>query len=385
MFGITRVSVAVVAVVLTSMMGAAVTTLMPLVVGALTQSRTFSEQQIGFLAAGDMMGILLVSVSSFFWVRRVNWQLFTLFGLGLFVVCNHFSSANLAFNTLLLLRVLAGIGCGISYAISIAALGDFKQSDRAFSAMVTSQVVFGTAGFWILPTLIETDGFAAIFHFFNWFLIPAWLLAAIAYPKNQKTEVIRGFRIDGAWWPAVLVFGGTAMYYFAQGTAWAYLERIGVLRGLSEAQVGQWLGLGFAISAAGSVLTPWVIARWGRRYALWLTALIQVPCIAALCLMNQQNVLWIYAIATIIYQLLWSFIVPIMMSIFNDADRSGRLIVFCLSAFKTGLVVGPPVAGLIVTYHSEVHVLWAGAVAIVVSVIMLHFADARLTRVMPLR
>lgn len=70
-------------------------------------------------------------------------------------------------------RLLAGMGCGAAYAISLAALGDYKKSDMAFSAMVTIQVVFGTVGFWVLPSLIGNYGLAGIFQFFNACLIPA--------------------------------------------------------------------------------------------------------------------------------------------------------------------------------------------------------------------
>ncbi len=96
--------------------------------------------------------------------------------------------------------------------------------------------------------------------------------------------------------------------------------------------------------------------------------------------MNGVDVFWIYGIATVIYQLFWSFVVPVMMSIFNDADRSGRLIVFCLSAFKSGLVLGPPVAGLVVTLYSEIEVLWLGAIAILISVAVLHAAHYSLNK-----
>ena len=57
-----------------------------------------------------------------------------------------------------------------------------------------------------------------------------------------------------------------------------------------------------------------------------------------------------------------------MMAIFNDIDKSGKLIVLCVSAFKVGLVIGPPVAGLVVTYFQVKEVLWLGGVAIIASV-----------------
>lgn len=260
------------------------------------------------------------------------------------------------------------MGCGAAYAISLAALGDYKKSDMAFSAMVTIQVVFGTVGFWILPSLIGNYGLAGIFQFFNACLIPALIFCFITYPNNQKRQDCLGLNIDGNLKAALYVFLGVVVYYFAQGTVWAYLERIGVAVNLSGAEIGEVLGIGFAISALGSMLSGLYVRKWGRNSGLYLTAIIQVPCLVALYMMGENNAFWIYAISSIIYQVLWSFIIPIMMAIFNDIDKSGKLIVLCVSAFKAGLVIGPPVAGLVVTYFHVKEVLWLGGVAIIAGV-----------------
>jgi predicted MFS family arabinose efflux permease len=78
-----------------------------------------------------------------------------------------------------------------------------------------------------------------------------------------------------------------------------------------------------------------------------------------------------------VYQIFWSFVVPVMMGIFNDVDPSGRLIVFCLSAFKVGLMLGPPIAALAISTFSLTAVLPLGAVAIVLSALCLQLAQRR--------
>lgn len=369
--------VAYAGILMVAMMGAAVTILMPLVVGAFSDSGAFSQQQVGFLTAADVAGILLSSMSAFFWGRRCHWQRWMQISLLLFIGMNLLTLFTSLFPALLLVRFLAGVGCGIGYSIALAALGDRTNPDKAFGAMVTVQVVFGTLGFWVLPHITSVWGYQGLFQFFNLFLVLALILVSISSPvdENKKTQSLPP--LGRIYLPVLFVFLGVVAYYFAQGTVWAYLERIGVAAGLTVAEVGAILGWGFAISACGSILAAKFVAIVGRNLSLWLTAVLQLACLLALYLMAQPHIWLFYALATVVYQIFWSFIIPIMMGIFSDADKSGRLIVFCVTAFKVGLVIGPPVAAAVVSHFGVIHVLWLGAMAIVLSVMLLHLANNR--------
>ncbi|MDX5405593.1 MAG: MFS transporter [Chromatiaceae bacterium] len=362
---------------LIAMMGAAVTNLMPLIVGAFSDSGLFSTQQVGNLAAADVAGILLSTTSAFWWVRRVPWRPAVQLSLLLFIAANLFTSWAEGYSALLLLRFAAGVACGVSYAIALAALGDSSRVDKAFGVMVTIQVVFGTVGFMVLPELIGRFGYAAIYQSFNLFLLAALLLSFVRFAQNQKPQHSVRFELSGRLAPALWVFCGVVLYYFAQGGVWGYLERLGVSAGLTMAEVGYVLGLGFAVSAVGSLLSGTFVGKYGRSAALWLTVAVQLPCLLALGLLSSCPAWLIYAAATIVYQIFWSFVVPVMMGIFNDVDPSGRLIVFCLSAFKVGLMLGPPIAALTISTFSLTAVLPLGAVAIVLSALCLQLAQRR--------
>ncbi len=364
-------------VMLIAMMGAAVTNLMPLIVGAFSDSGQFSTQQVGYLAAADVAGILLSTTSAFWWVRRLAWRPAVQLSLTLFILANLATAFADSYHALMALRFGAGVACGISYAIALAALGDERRVDKAFGVMVTIQVVFGTVGFMVLPELIGRFGYGAIYQSFNLFLLAALLLSFVNFPQNLKPQHSVHFDISGRLKPALWVFSGVVLYYFAQGSVWGYLERLGVAAGLTMTEVGYVLGLGFAISAVGSLLSGVFVAKFGRTAALWLMVAIQLPCLFALSQMSSGSAWMIYAIATIVYQIFWSFVVPVMMGIFNDVDPSGRLIVFCLSAFKVGLMLGPPIAALAISVSSLTVVLPLGGAAIVLSAICLQLAQRR--------
>ena len=100
------------------------------------------------------------------------------------------------------------------------------------------------------------------------------------------------------------------------------------------------LGLGFAISAVGSLLSGAFVAKFGRTAALWLTVAIQLPCLFALSLLSAGPAWLIYAAATIVYQIFWSFVVPVMMAV-SIIKILNRFAWFAMYAKDEGVSLGP--------------------------------------------
>ncbi|UTA48385.1 MFS transporter [Simiduia sp. 21SJ11W-1] len=367
-----------------AVMGASILTLLPLWVGALSDAAVFNQQQIGWLAAADVMGIFAATVSGLFWVRRIGWRLPTLAGLGVFFIANLLSLGQENFALLMITRVLAGLGCGTAYAIALASLGDHRRPDFAFGLMVTAQVAFGTLGFFVVPGIIDSLGVAGFFHYLNGWLILALVACAVCMPVSQKptsTSDVKSllglFNLN-----AVLVFSAVVIYYCGVSAVWAYLERMGVALGLDGQAVGSLLGTGFAISGLGSLAAPWVAQRLGKSLAYAGATLVQIA--AMLLLLGDDmplSVYGLYAGSTIVFQFFWSFAVPLLMDQFNKVDATGRLIVLCASAFKVGEVAGPPMAAALINGNDYSGVIGLGAGCMLASIALVLLVEARTTKV----
>ncbi|WOX04732.1 MFS transporter [Microbulbifer pacificus] len=345
-----------------AMMGASILTLLPLWVGAFTDLGVFSAQQIGWLAAADVIGIFLSSASAIFWVRRVQWRPMVLIGLTLFLLANLASIGNTNFPALMLNRVLAGIGCGSAYAIALAGLSDQPKPQLAFGLMVTAQVIFGTIGFFAVPRLIQQLQIDAFFHYLNGWLLISILLCILAFPASNREADTRDARQLGTLVNAraLTVFFTTVIYYCGVSAVWAYLERIGVNLGLENAAVGDLLGIGFAISGLGSLATPLLSSYLGRIPTLLLAMLVQVATMAVLIGGTTLDAYLLYATTSIVFQFFWSFSLPLLMDQFNRIDQSGRFIVLCASAFKIGEILGPPLAAALIAAGGFAAVLSLG-------------------------
>lgn len=366
-----------------AMMGASILTLLPLWVGALSEQGNFTQQQIGWLAAADVMGIFISSASAIFWVRKVPWRKIALGGLCLFFVGNLASLGLTEFNSLMLTRLIAGLGCGSAYAIALAGLGDHRNPPLAFGLMVTAQVVFGTVGFFAVPRIMEQAQINGFFHYLNGWLALAILLCALAFPRSQKQSGngleaagLRGL-LHGR---SVLVFATTVVYYCGVSAVWAYLERIGIHLGLSGAQVGDLLGIGFAISGLGSLATPWLSARIGRVATISLAMLVQIATMALLTGGDSADAYLLYAGTSIVFQFFWSFSLPLLMDQFNRVDDTGRFIVLCASAFKVGEIAGPPLAATLMGDGNFTAVLWLGMICMMITMAMAITTEKRPSR-----
>ncbi|WP_237065371.1 MFS transporter [Microbulbifer guangxiensis] len=362
-----------------SMMGAAVLTLLPLWVGGLSDQGTFSEKQIGWLAAADVIGIFASSASAILWVRLVPWKQVTLAGLVLFLIGNLLSLGTTDFTLLMACRILAGVGCGAAYAVALAGLGDHRRPPLAFGLMVTAQVTFGTIGFFAVPRIMEVWQVNGFFHYLNGWLAVTLLLCAICFPRSQRTaagpqSAGLGPLIHGK---SLLVFATTVVYYCGVSAVWAYLERIGVDMGLAGAEVGDLLGIGFAISGLGSLATPLASRLTGRSFALAISIAFQVGTMAVLMGEHSGNAYLLYATTSIVFQFFWSFTIPLLMDQFNRVDDTGRFIVLCASAFKVGEIIGPPLAASLIGPFGYAGVLALGIGSVVLALCMALVTESR--------
>lgn len=362
-----------------AMMGASILTLLPLWVGALTDHGGFSGQQVGWLAAADVIGIFASSVSAIFWVRALPWRPVVLLGLTVYLLANLASLGTNHFVTLMTVRIIAGLGCGSAYAIALAGLGDHRNPQLAFGLMVTAQVVFGTIGFFAVPRLATEGDIDSFLHYLNAWLAVTILLCALFFPRSQKSGSNAGQSLFATLLSgrSLLVFATTVIYYCGVSAVWGYLERIGVNLGLSSATVGDLLGIGFAISGLGSLATPWLSQYLGRVITLIVAMALQMITMALLMQDYTFDAYALYASTSIVFQFFWSFSLPLLMDQFNRVDDTGRFIVLCASAFKVGEIVGPPLAAALITEGDYSAVLWLGIGCMAVTLAMALIIERR--------
>ena len=124
------------AAVIISIVGNAVFIGMPMLVGSLADTLGFNEQQLGWLASADLIGIFIASIFASLMVNRVNRQVLVYLGITLAIIANFSSTIFHDFNTLVTLRIISGLGGGLCYSIGVATLAGTHKTARNFSILL---------------------------------------------------------------------------------------------------------------------------------------------------------------------------------------------------------------------------------------------------------
>ena len=154
---------AIAAMVVLAVVGAMFFLLMPMYIGALSDYAGFDSKQIGNLTFFELIGVVLVSVSSLLWIRRLNWRVGIALACSGLAVANGLAVMNHDYDWLVAVRILAGFSEGALLCIAYVAMGDTEKVDRNFSFGVIGQILAPGIFFVMLPGWLENLGLSAIY------------------------------------------------------------------------------------------------------------------------------------------------------------------------------------------------------------------------------
>jgi predicted MFS family arabinose efflux permease len=351
--------------------------LIPLLIGAMVADRGFTDQQAGLVASADLAGYAVMTfVTAMFLINR-NWRRMALVGVAIMFVANiatTFVETAVAFAAV---RFLSGIGAGILAAIATVSLGQSDKPDRNYGFLFAASLLFGTAGLWGLPLLLDRVGLngayvvIALLAVAVGFVSPA--LPASGTPQTQASGNSSG---DRSWTLAGLVLLSIALFWTQQNALYAYMERIGNAAGLSVQFIGFTLGLANLTGFAGASLVAWLGTRFGRFLPLVLSTAIQLTCLWALSGTIHSSG---YLIAIGVISLAWNIVNPIQIGILAGVDPSGRALALASTVIGVGLAVGPALGAAVLHGNDYSSVLWLTAFLAVLSIVVA-FPAMRLNR-----
>ena len=127
---------------------------LPLIVGALVEGYGFNNQQVGALASFYMAGHTLATLTLVVLVRTFNWRV----GVAAFAIVQALSFALVAnmqtFAILGALLLVAGLGGGGLFAVSMTSLGDSSHPDRNFGLATFAQTALPAVVAFLLPLAV---------------------------------------------------------------------------------------------------------------------------------------------------------------------------------------------------------------------------------------
>lgn len=333
---------------------------LPLIIASMASSLGFSNTELGYMAAADMLGMGLMSASSIFWVRKVNWRKTALMGIVAIALANLLST--LASDSLMLggLRLLSGCGGGCIIAIGVACQSDQSRADRIFSYFIALEMLVMSIGFFLLPYADEAWGLNGILYIIA-IVSTGALVILHRLPergierKHQMTEgQTNNYRVT-----FFIALIAALLFNMSQGGLWAFLARIGSASNLSASEVGSVLAIAAYAGIVGALCAGYFVQKIGRVGGFFV---VLIGEIIFMSLLYGVIGYWRFMVAIVIFQFCWSVGWPLFMGAFNSIDSSGRLVLLFFAIAKLGYTLGPIAVGYLVSDGNYLTVLMFSAI-----------------------
>jgi predicted MFS family arabinose efflux permease len=354
--------------------------IMPLLLGGAADNYGLTETQLGFAAAAYTSGLAIVNFGGFFWLRRLNWKWLTLFGNLIAAVALMIPTISFSYQVWLLCNLLAGLGTGLSFGVSIACLGDTREPERNFALAYAGQTFLSTTLVFGLPRISVA---------FNVFELGQWIVAALMLTGMLLVYILpsagaktghppdadgsRSSTLPGAALVMALLL--LFLSVMAGGAVWVFLERIAVAGGFDTKFTATVIATSFVAAGAGSIAAAVIGTRFGSGKPYVAAVVISITSLWVLWISDQPAA---YIIGVLLFAAAWNLGAPYQMALATRADISGRYSTFIPATQMLGATVGPALGGMLIVGSSFTYVYLISAAAWIATVFLFFAARSRL-------
>ncbi len=223
---------AVSSAVAVGVIGAFVINTLPVFLVVLARAHGLDEADTGFVALADMGGIAVGTVLCAAWprtVERMGWRSIAAIGLVVLAGANLLTVVASQFSMLLLARSIAGLGAGITMAVTYAVLAE-GDGARDLAVFNVAQQMLGWYAMSRLSGLADRFGPSMLFV-----LIAACAAVAIPaclfLPANATRAAAEAGAVpsrQGITVPGWAAIGSVLVNFMGIGAVYTYLEFMGV-------------------------------------------------------------------------------------------------------------------------------------------------------------
>jgi predicted MFS family arabinose efflux permease len=198
----------------------------------------WSATQLGVVAAIELAGLSVGSLSGLYWQTRWRWRLVALPALIVGIAANAACMVAKDYTAVCALRALAGVSGGLLTALYSAVLANSRSPGRIIAVTTFIQIVVEAAFLFSTTSVFERLGssglfmlmaalFALLLLFLSW-LPPAWPSASAAAQGTQTTRGSRrAYPLLLSFIPFILVQAGVYTFLGEFGRVAAKLSACG--------------------------------------------------------------------------------------------------------------------------------------------------------------
>lgn len=332
-----------------TLVGYAVLVGVPVISTAWVELLGFTEEQVGRVAGADLGGLSLGAVLASLVISRMNRRLLILISVAIAIACNGLCMVYVDYETVLWLRLGAGVGSGIYTAVAVATLGGSSKPARAYNLMLFAFAFSQALEMQVLP-MLSMNGIYLVFIFCYLVSLPFihWIPARpVERGLDVKVELqaedgpSRVVHRQVPAWVPWLVLAAMFFTYVNIGAYWTYIELATIDAGIDNAYVGRLLVWTSFFSLLGCAVATVISNRIGLARPLLVALFGMVTMVGMLAFgIDDINIM----ISMFSFNLLWIFVDVYQMSTVANVDHSGAFASLMPGAQGLGQIVGPNIA-----------------------------------------
>ena len=250
--------------------------LQPVLLGALFTEGRLDLDQLALLATAEIIAIAIGSAGMAMLLSARQLRLKSAILLALLAVLNYATAIAEGPDTLLVVRILAGLAEGGMVAVATELVARSRRAERIGGMFVTLQTmaqcfVALALALWVVPSAGSKGGFFALS------VISLASLVVVTSVPSRYEELPKSVEsLDGVLRLRSLSALAVIFFFFVFiGAIWAFLEPLGTQYGIDSQAIGVLVSASLAMQVLGAAMATWLEARLDYRVALWASALLQ--------------------------------------------------------------------------------------------------------------
>lgn len=299
----------------------------------------YTEAEANDLVFIELAGIAVTAIAMSFLSQLGRWRVLIALALILCAVGNTVSASMAADPMILkMARFFTGTGEGVLVSLTFTAIGLTQKPDRNYAIYLIPLLTYGALVLWQMPLLFSTIGLNGIF--FAWAVIALASLAVVKFLPNSADVQIKPSPTAAAIPISMIIIALLAFFVYNIGisTAWANLFRIGVHINPDPQAVADALLLCQFIAIIGAMSALALANRFNRNILL-LGGILGSAFSMGLLLMDTHFTTFVLAIC--LFNFLWNFALPFILSAIVDMEESGKVMPFAIKFQMVGFASGP--------------------------------------------
>jgi predicted MFS family arabinose efflux permease len=320
--------------------------IMPAIVDGLIEGLGFSEKHAGFVASANVYGAACGALLIVFPVRRIRWRPTAYVLLACLILMDFLSMLIALPEAMIAFRFVHGVVGGALVGTAFSVIARTVNPDRTFGVLLVVQFGLGGLGNLYLPRLVPVFGTDVLFLALIAFSTATLLMLPFLdqYRVAEETVETAKSKARIALLPLALVLSATFLFQAANMGLFAFIIGLGKSHGLELPFITSTLAASGWIGIVGPVIVIAIYTKYGRLRPLALAMLMTMVVIYALHFSSNATV---FFVANCGAGITWAFVIPYLLGLTAEFDKSGQMAALGGFASKMGLASGPMVSGLL--------------------------------------